>query len=53
MAREIACLFLWIEFWTIGEQKHRVFEAVLQTGVRRVVIASSQHVTGGFYLEEP
>jgi NAD+ dependent glucose-6-phosphate dehydrogenase len=32
---------------------YHVFEAVRQAGVSRVVCASSQHATGGFYLEEP
>ena len=32
---------------------YHVFEAARQAGVRRVVVASSQHATGGFYLEEP
>ncbi len=32
---------------------YHVFEAARQAGVRRVVCASSQHTTGGFYLDEP
>jgi NAD+ dependent glucose-6-phosphate dehydrogenase len=32
---------------------YHVFEAARQAGVRRVVVASSQHATGGFYREEP
>ena len=32
---------------------YNVFEAAKMTGVKRVVFASSQHATGGFYLEEP
>jgi NAD+ dependent glucose-6-phosphate dehydrogenase len=32
---------------------YHVFEAALQAGVTRVVFASSQHTTGGFYLDEP
>lgn len=32
---------------------YNVFEAAKRTGVRRVVFASSQHATGGFYLDEP
>lgn len=32
---------------------YHVFEAARQAGVQRVIVASSQHATGGFYLEEP
>jgi nucleoside-diphosphate-sugar epimerase len=32
---------------------YNVFEAARQVGVQRVVFASSQHATGGFYLDEP
>ena len=32
---------------------YNVFEAAKRTGVERVVFASSQHATGGFYLDEP
>lgn len=32
---------------------YNVFEASRQAGVKRVVFASSQHVTGGFYQESP
>lgn len=32
---------------------YNVFEAARQAGVQRVVFASSQHATGGFYLDEP
>lgn len=32
---------------------YHVFEAARQAGVPRLVVASSQHATGGFYLEEP
>ncbi len=32
---------------------YNVFEAAKRTGVKRVVFASSQHGTGGFYLDEP
>ncbi len=32
---------------------YNVFEAAKRTGVKRVVFASSQHATGGFYLDEP
>jgi nucleoside-diphosphate-sugar epimerase len=32
---------------------YNVFEAAKQCGVKRVVFASSQHATGGFYLDEP
>ena len=32
---------------------YHVFEAARQAGVSRLVCASSQHATGGFYLEEP
>jgi nucleoside-diphosphate-sugar epimerase len=32
---------------------YHVFEAARQAGIRRVVCASSQHATGGFYLDEP
>lgn len=32
---------------------HNVFEAARRAGVKRVVFASSQHATGGFYLDEP
>ena len=32
---------------------YNVFEASKQAGVKRVVFASSQHATGGFYLDAP
>ena len=32
---------------------YNVFEAAKRTGVKRVVFASSQHATGGYYLDEP
>jgi len=32
---------------------YNVFEAAKRAGVKRVVFASSQHATGGFYLDEP
>jgi NAD+ dependent glucose-6-phosphate dehydrogenase len=32
---------------------YHVFEAARQASVPRVVVASSQHATGGFYLDEP
>jgi len=32
---------------------YHVFEAARQANVPRVVVASSQHATGGFYLDEP
>jgi NAD+ dependent glucose-6-phosphate dehydrogenase len=32
---------------------YNVFEASKRTGVKRVVFASSQHATGGYYLDEP
>ncbi|NKB67933.1 MAG: NAD-dependent epimerase/dehydratase family protein [Candidatus Latescibacteria bacterium] len=32
---------------------YNVFEASKRKGVKRVVFASSQHATGGFYLDEP
>jgi nucleoside-diphosphate-sugar epimerase len=32
---------------------YNVFEAAKRTGVKRVIFASSQHATGGFYLDEP
>jgi nucleoside-diphosphate-sugar epimerase len=32
---------------------YNVFEAARQAGVQRVIFASSQHATGGFYLDEP
>lgn len=32
---------------------YNVFEASKRTGVQRVVFASSQHATGGFYLDPP
>lgn len=32
---------------------YNVFEAAKHAGVKRVVFASSQHATGGFYLDEP
>ncbi len=32
---------------------YNVFEASKRAGVKRVVFASSQHATGGFYLDEP
>ena len=32
---------------------YNVFEAARRTGVRRIVFASSQHASGGFYLDEP
>ncbi len=32
---------------------YQVFEAARQAGVSRLVCASSQHATGGFYLDEP
>ena len=32
---------------------YNIFEASKQTGVKRVVFASSQHATGGFYLDAP
>jgi len=32
---------------------HHVFEAARQAGVSRLVCASSQHATAGFYLDEP
>ena len=32
---------------------YNVFEAAKRGGVKRVVFASSQHATGGFYLDEP
>ncbi len=32
---------------------YNVFEAAKRNGVKRVVFASSQHATGGFYLDEP
>jgi nucleoside-diphosphate-sugar epimerase len=32
---------------------YNVFEAAKRNGAKRVVFASSQHATGGFYLDEP
>ncbi len=32
---------------------YNVFELARQNGLRRVVFASSQHATGGYYLDEP
>lgn len=32
---------------------YNVFEASRRAGVRRVIFASSNHATGGFYLDEP
>ena len=32
---------------------YNVFEASKRAGVRGVVFASSQHATGGYYLDEP
>ena len=32
---------------------YNIYEAALRMGVKRVVYGSSQHATGGFYLEEP
>lgn len=32
---------------------YNVFESAKRTGVKRVVFASSQHATGGYYLVEP
>jgi nucleoside-diphosphate-sugar epimerase len=32
---------------------YNIFEAARQAGVSRLVCASSQHATGGFYLDEP
>ena len=32
---------------------YNVFEAAKQNGVKRVIFASSNHATGGFYLDEP
>ena len=32
---------------------YNVFEAARQAGAKRIVFASSQHATGGFYLESP
>ena len=32
---------------------YNVFEASKRMGVKRVIFASSQHATGGFYLDEP
>ena len=32
---------------------YNVFEASRREGVKRVIFASSNHATGGFYLDEP